>query len=91
MLFRSPSQRDWSGPATQLLAAVDTGKSRDLRALTDQLAAASGIEPEQWGWLARRLVQEELLHESDDGAQRLWLRPVARGYLSEPWPLHWAS
>ena len=41
--------------------------------------------------LARRLVQEELLGESDDGAQRLWLRSSGRRWLRSPWPLHWPA
>jgi hypothetical protein len=38
-------------------------------------------------WLARRLVQEELISESDDGSQRLWLRQAGRRYLQQPWPI----
>jgi ATP-dependent DNA helicase RecQ len=41
--------------------------------------------------LARRLVQEELIKESDDGAQRLYLRDTGRRFLHQPWPLHWAA
>jgi len=36
-------------------------------------------------------VQEELISESDDGAQRLFLRPVGRSYLRDPWPLRWSA
>ena len=44
-----------------------------------------------FGWLARRLVQEELIAESNDGAQRLYLRSSGRSYLRRPWPLTWAA
>jgi ATP-dependent DNA helicase RecQ len=74
-----------------VLQALEQGRGRDLRALCEQLAASHGSDQERWGWLARRLVQEELLSESDDGSQRLWLRPVAENYLRQPWPLHWAA
>jgi ATP-dependent DNA helicase RecQ len=74
-----------------VLEMLESGKNRDLRALADQLATASDMEAERWAWLVRRLVQEEMLSESDDGAQRLWLKPVAEHYLRNPWPLHWAA
>jgi ATP-dependent DNA helicase RecQ len=41
--------------------------------------------------LVRRLVQEDLLSESDDGSQRLWLKPAGRRYLRQPWPLRWVA
>ena len=74
-----------------VLAALEERSGRDLRSLAEDLAGAHGSEEERWAWLARRLVQEELISESDDGAQRLWLRPVGRSYLKDPWPLHWAA
>jgi ATP-dependent DNA helicase RecQ len=49
------------------------------------------VEEERWSWLARRLVQEELISESDDGSQRLRLRSAGRRYLRQPWPLRWAA
>ena len=57
----------------------------------EDLSAAHGSEEERWAWLARRLVQEELLDESDDGAQRLWLRASGRHYQRRPWPLRWSA
>jgi ATP-dependent DNA helicase RecQ len=74
-----------------VLTALETRSGRDLRSLAEDLAGADGSEEERWAWLARRLVQEELISESDDGAQRLWLRPVGRRYLKDPWPLRWAA
>jgi ATP-dependent DNA helicase RecQ len=41
--------------------------------------------------LARRLVQEELIRESNDGVQRLQLRDSGRRYLERPWPLDFAA
>ncbi len=84
-------RRDWSEPAVRLLQAVQERRGRDLRGLAEELAAAHGEGEEHWGWLARRLVQEELIRESDDGAQRLWLRPSGEHFLRRPWPLPWAG
>ena len=55
------------------------------------LAGAEGEGEERWRWLVRRLVQEDLLSESDDGSQRLWLKPAGRRYLLQPWPLRWVA
>jgi ATP-dependent DNA helicase RecQ len=87
----SHRRRDWSGLAGQVLAALESRSGRDLRSLTEELARSPGVDEERWAWLARRLVQEELISESDDGAQRLWLRSTGRSYLKTPWPLHWAA
>jgi len=75
-----------------ILEALELRNGRDLRGVAEALASApsSAATQEDWAWLARRLVQEELLGESDDGAQRLYLRPSGRGYLHRPWPLRWA-
>ena len=89
--LRQAGRSDWSEQVALVLQALEQGRGRDLRALCEQLAASHGSDQERWGWLARRLVQEELLSESDDGSQRLWLRPVAENYLRQPWPLHWAA
>jgi ATP-dependent DNA helicase RecQ len=86
-----PPRRDWSPQAQLVLAALEQRNGRDLRSLAEDLQAAHGMACERWGWLMRRLVQEELLHESDDAAQRLWLAPTGRHYLRQPWPLAWAA
>jgi ATP-dependent DNA helicase RecQ len=84
-------RRDWSEQAALLLEALEERSGRDLRSLAADLASAHGRQEERWAWLARRLVQEELLSESDDGVQRLWLRSMGRSFLRSPWPLHWAA
>jgi len=63
----------------------------DLRSLTRELRQQEPAHDERWGWLARRLVQEEMIGESNDGAQRLYLRNTGRHYLRRPWPLFWAA
>ncbi|MBM5799948.1 MAG: ATP-dependent DNA helicase RecQ [Cyanobacteria bacterium K_DeepCast_35m_m2_023] len=84
-------QRDWSDLATRVLEAVDERDGCDLRTITRELREREPAADERWGWLARRLVQEELIAESDDGAQRLYLRSSGRSYLKRPWPLTWAA
>ena len=89
-------RRDWGGEVAEALEALEARPGRDLRSLAEDLAAgAPGAERShqeaRWGWLLRRLVQEELLRESDDGAQRLYLRASGRRYRRQPWPLHWAA
>ena len=88
----APGHRhDWSDQASLVLSALHARGGRDLRSLAEDLTASHGEPAESWGWLARRLVQEELLDESDDGAQRLWLRESGRHYLRRPWPLRWVA
>ena len=92
----SLEQRDWATEVAMALEALEARKGRDLRSLAEELAAAAPIElrprqEAQWGWLLRRLVQEELLSESNDGAQRLYLQASGRRYRRQPWPLHWAA
>lgn len=90
-----PARRDWSAAAALLLESLGGERGRDLRSLSEELAAAGATsaehDEERWAWLARRLVQEELIKESDDGSQRLYLRDPGRRFLSRPWPLHWAA
>ena len=89
---RQAQRVDWSEQASQVLEAVSARNGRDLRLLAEDLASGrSSGEDQRWAWLARRLVQEELIGESDDGAQRLYLRDSGRRYLRQPWPLHWAA
>ena len=92
----SLEQRDWATEVAMALEALEARKGRDLRSLAEELAAAAPIalrprQEAQWGWLLRRLVQEELLSESNDGAQRLYLQASGRRYRRQPWPLHWAA
>lgn len=84
-------QRDWSDAASVLLAALYQSDGTDLRSLTRELRQQEQAHDERWGWLARRLVQEEMIGESNDGAQRLYLRNTGRHYLRRPWPLFWAA
>ena len=37
------------------------------------------------------MVQEELIQETNDGSQRLFLRDSGRRFLKQPWPLHYAA
>jgi ATP-dependent DNA helicase RecQ len=87
---RDPS-RDWSEDAVRVLGALQEHKGQSSKSLAEQLAERYGGNAEQWRWLSRRLVQEHLIAESDDGVQRLWLKTSGLHFLRTPWPLHWAA
>jgi len=102
----APALEDWSELAGQVLALLEQRHGLDLRRLAEALAdgeagdaaatsaaedPAGRLDEALWCWLARQLVQEELIRESDDGSQRLWLRPAGRRYLRQPWPLPLAA
>lgn len=81
-------REDWSEAALTLLQALADDHGTDARSLSESLAA---VEPLRWGWLMRRMVQEELIQESNDGSQRLFLRDSGRRFLQQPWPLRYAA
>ena len=87
----SPKRKDWSRQATTLLTHLDDFDGTDMRRLGEHLALHETGQGERWTWLARRLVQEELIRESNDGVQRLQLRNSGRRYLERPWPLDFAA
>ena len=89
-LRRAP-RRDWSEEAMRLLGALREQKGQSSKGLAEQLAERHGGEADQWRWLSRRLVQEHLIAESDDGIQRLWLKTSGLHFLRTPWPLHWVA
>ncbi len=82
--------QDWSDRAQELLSVIHAKRGADIRSLTEHLREINGNE-ERWGWLVRRLVQEELIGESNDGVQRLSLRDSGRQFLHAPWPLHYSA
>ncbi|MCP9851104.1 ATP-dependent DNA helicase RecQ [Cyanobium sp. Morenito 9A2] len=86
-----PMQRDWTTQVGQVLELLEQRDGVDQRALGETLSGEGSSPEERWRWLARRLIQEDLITESDDGGQRLWLRPAGRRYLRQPWPLRWAA
>ena len=86
----STSSQDWSDQATAVLELLAEVHGTDSRRLSERLNAEEGRSA-QWGWLTRRLVQEELIHETDDGSQRLYLKESGRRFLRQPWPLHYAA
>ncbi len=87
----SPQRQDWTEQVGRLLEQLAQRDGVNQRDLGEVLAGEGGSPEERWRWLARRLIQEDLISESDDGAQRLWLRPAGRSYLLQPWPLRWAA
>ncbi|MEB3242813.1 MAG: ATP-dependent DNA helicase RecQ [Cyanobacteriota bacterium] len=85
------SSRDWSAQAVQLLSLLRDHKGQSHKTLVDLLADRHGGEWRDWSWLSRRLVQEHLIDESDDGIQRLWIRSSGLHFLRSPWPLRWLA
>lgn len=83
--------RDWSEEAVRMLGALQEQKGQSSRSLAEQLAEKHGGDAAEWRWLSRRLVQEHLIEESDDGIQRLWLKTTGIHFLRSPWPLHWVA
>lgn len=81
--------QDWSPRAVVLLEALQEKGGQTLKTLVEQLAGREEGEPEIWSWLSRRLVQEELIGESDDGFQRHWIKTSGLHFLRSPWPLRW--
>jgi ATP-dependent DNA helicase RecQ len=88
-LMDQPGSQDWSPEAVVLLEALQEQRGSSMKTLADQLAGQHGKEASDWSWLSRRLVQEHLVNESDDGLQRLWIRSSGLHFLRSPWPLHW--
>jgi ATP-dependent DNA helicase RecQ len=96
-------RQNWSEQAVIVLDALARRPIADLRSLAESLASTQSLaspvelaqfsagDPGHWAWLARRLVQEELIQESDDGLQRLYLKLLGRNYLRRPWPLLWPA
>ena len=87
----SPKRRDWSTQVETLLAHLAEQDGTEMRRLGEYLALHEPGRHDRWTWLARRLVQEELIQESNDGAQRLYLRESGRRFLDSPWPLDYAA
>ena len=89
--WRKDSPPRCSEDLQTLLEHLAEKDGTDLRRLGERLALAEPGRNERWTWLARRLVQEELIRESDDGVQRLYLRDSGRRFLDDPWPLDYAA
>jgi ATP-dependent DNA helicase RecQ len=81
--------QDWSSQAAVLLHALQEKGGQTLKSLVEPLAQGTEGDAEVWSWLSRRLVQEDLIGESDDGFQRQWIRSSGLHFLRSPWALHW--
>jgi len=83
--------RNWSDKAMTLLVSLHDNQGVAIHSLVENLSKEVDKGEERWGWLARRLVQEELIRESNDGSQKLFLCESGRYFLKEPWPLKYAG
>ncbi len=84
---KSIQTQDWSQQAMILLSELEDNKGISFRNLINKLSKMDGKKQERWGWLTRRLVEEELIRESNDGNQNLYLLDSGRCFKREPWPL----
>jgi ATP-dependent DNA helicase RecQ len=89
--LRHDPGRDWSEEAVRMLGVLREQKGQSSKSLAERLCERYGGETDRWRWLSRRLVQEHLIVESDDGVQRLWMRSLGLHFLRAPWPLHWPA
>lgn len=89
--LREPQRLNWSEAVVLALETLSEEPGRDLRSLSEALAGRQGLDQERWAWLLRRLVQEELVRESDDGLQCLYAKAVATHFVRQPWPLRWPA
>ncbi len=85
------SVKDWSEQALSVLIEIDQKKGIDINKLKESLESSKGFNRERWGWLARRLVHEELISETNNGNQLLFLRESGRNFIKSPWPLYYAA
>ena len=80
---------DCTQKASILMEAVKENQGLDIKKLVEKLTLDNQKKETSWGWLARRLIREELLRESNDGKQGLSLDENGIRYLDNPWPLHY--
>ncbi len=83
--------KDWSENASALLEVVNSDQGVDVHSLSERLTLHKEKTKKYWGWLARRLVQEQLIRESNDGAQRLFMSDRGLVFLQKPWELKYPA
>ncbi len=87
----TPNLRDWSKQALEVLDALDKSQGLDLVKLVNSLCEVGQEKEDRWGWLTRRLIEEELIGESNNEARLLTIKQTGYMYLTQPWPLHFAA
>ena len=85
-LHHTAKRRDWSGQAQTLLSHLVDQDGTDMRRLGEYLSLHEAGQGDRWTWLARRLVQDELIQESNDGLQRLYVRDSGAAMSMTPGP-----
>ncbi len=83
--------KDWSKSALKILEELDSGEELDLQSLIGTVSNNRTHKEGKWGWLARRLVQEELIKESSEDPSRFVIRENGRRFLRRPWPLTYVA
>ncbi len=86
---KSSSLKNCSGKALILLRQIKINEGINISRLIQTLDYKKEVTSNSWGWLARRLIKEDLVGESIDGSQKLYLKKNGIRYLRDPWPLHY--
>ncbi len=82
---------DWSPQAIEILVELNRSNGIRITALITKLSSKTSGIVEDLSWLIRRLVQEDLISESDDGLQILYISNLGRSFLYKPWNLDYAE
>ncbi len=78
-------KKDCSLEVISLLSEIKKNDGVDIHALSLSLSNGKKNHKEGWGRLARKLVQEELILESNDGAQKLFILESGCRFIDQPW------
>ncbi len=80
--------RDWSDHAIEILNTLSKSNSLNIGSLVKILKSSVRCdEKDCWGWLIRRLIQEQFINESNDYSQVLSIKESGLCFLAKPWPL----
>ncbi|WP_320677383.1 ATP-dependent DNA helicase RecQ [Prochlorococcus sp. MIT 1300] len=83
--------RDCSKQAIAILHKLDSSKNIGMANLSENFDFDENNKTVSSGWIVRRLVEEEFIAESNDGAQNLSLKESGRQFLRKPWPLKYIA
>ena len=68
-----------------LLRKIQQNSEIDIYKLVKELSPEKNKGDNYWGWLTRRLIQDEFIYESNDGRQKLSIDIIGRNFLQKPW------
>ena len=83
--------KDWSNQASYILSELRNDPGINVTKLVAHLSKRNKLSKAKLNWLVRRLVQEQLIKETNDGSQRLFLNNSGNRFLDQPWPLNYIN